>query len=211
MAQNVIVADVTAPEIPVLTDVTGECSATAIAPTANDLCAGAITGTTSDPLTYSTQGTHVITWNFDDGNGNSIDVNQNVIINDITDPETPVLEDLSGECSVTAIAPVTTDACAGTITGTTSDPLTYSTQGMHSITWTFDDGNGNSIDASQNILIEDLTDPEMPILEDLTDECSVTAIAPTTMDACAGMITATTSDPLIYTDPGKLYLITLDL
>ncbi|MDE5418669.1 hypothetical protein L3049_11685, partial [Labilibaculum sp. DW002] len=81
-----------APVAPVLADATGECTATAVAPTTTDNCSGVITGTTSDPLTYNTQGTHVIAWTFDDGNGNSIVVNQNVVITDITNP---VLADLS--------------------------------------------------------------------------------------------------------------------
>ncbi|MBO3100343.1 hypothetical protein, partial [Gelidibacter pelagius] len=102
-----------------------------------DNCGATITGTTSDPLTYSTQGTHVITWNFDDGNGNSINVNQNVIIDNITNPAIPTLADVTGECSATATVPTTTDNCGATITGTTSDPLTYSTQGTHVITWNF--------------------------------------------------------------------------
>jgi len=203
VTQNVIVADITVPDIPVLTDVTGECSATATTPTTTDACAGTITGTTGDPLTYSTQGTHVITWNFDDGNGNSLDVSQNVIITDITVPETPVLEDVTGECSVTVTTPSTTDICAGTITGTTSDPLTYSTQGIHVITWTFDDGNGNSIDVSQNVILTDITPPEAPVLEDLTNECSITVVAPETTDVCAGPITGTTSDPLTYSTQGS--------
>ncbi|WP_242132459.1 HYR domain-containing protein, partial [Aestuariivivens marinum] len=48
-----------------------------------------------------------------------------VTVNDNEDPVTPSLADVTGECSATATAPTTTDACAGTITGTTSDPLTY--------------------------------------------------------------------------------------
>jgi hypothetical protein len=34
----------------------------------------------------------VIVWNFDDGNGSNIDVNQNVIIDDISNPDTPTLD-----------------------------------------------------------------------------------------------------------------------
>ena len=69
-----------------MADVTGECLATAPVPTTTDNCAGSVIGITSDALTYTTEGTHVIIWNFDDGNGNSLDVNQNVVINDITAP-----------------------------------------------------------------------------------------------------------------------------
>jgi len=202
VAQNVIVDDVSDPEIPVLPDVTGECSATAATPTTTDACAGTITGTTSDALTYSVQGSYVITWTFDDGNGNSIDVDQNVIVDDVTDPVAPNLPDLEGECSFTATAPTATDACAGTISGTTSDPLTYSTQGLYVITWTFDDGNGNSIDVDQNVLISDLTDPEIPTLPDVTGECIATATLPTTTDACEGTITGSTTDALTYATQG---------
>ncbi len=202
VAQNVVITDLTPPVAPTLLDVTGECSATAVAPTTTDACAGTITGTTADPLTYNTQGTHVINWNFDDGNGNSIDVTQNVVINDLTPPVAPVLADVNGECSATATVPTATDDCAGTITGTTSDPLTYSSGGTHVITWNFDDGNGNNIDVTQNVVITDVTPPETPLLADLTGECSVTAVAPTATDACAGTITGTTSDPLTYTTAG---------
>src|SRR5690606_10654249 len=196
VSQNVIVDDTTNPVAPTLSDLTGECSVTATVPTTTDACAGTITATTTDALTYSTQGNYIINWTFDDGNGNSIIVQQNVIVNDTIDPIAPTLSNLIGECSVTATAPTTTDNCAGTITATTADALTYSTQGTFVINWTFDDGNGNSITVSQNVIVNDTTDPVAPILADLTGECSVTSTAPTTTDSCAGTITATTTDPL---------------
>ncbi|MBK7212415.1 MAG: T9SS type A sorting domain-containing protein [Bacteroidales bacterium] len=204
--QNVIVDDITAPVAPTLADLTGECSVTAIAPTTTDNCAGSITGTTTDPLTYNSQGSYIIHWNFADGNGNSVNVNQNVIVDDITAPLSPTLADLTGECSVTAIAPTTTDNCAGSITGTTTDPLTYNSQGSYIIHWNFDDGNGNSVNVNQNVIVDDITAPVAPTLADLTGECSVTAIAPTTTDNCAGSITGTTTDPLTYNSQGS-YII----
>jgi hypothetical protein len=175
--QNVIVDDVTPPLIPTLADVTGVCSATATAPTTEDACEGTISGTTTDPLTYSTTGTHVITWTFDDGNGNAIVVNQNVIVTNVNGPVTPILTDVTGECSATAVAPTTTDDCAGTIiTGTTRDPLTYSAVGTHVITWTFDDGNGNSISVPQNVIVTDVTPP--------------TATAPADVVTCDGTVSS---------------------
>ncbi|WP_158730035.1 gliding motility-associated C-terminal domain-containing protein [Flavobacterium sp. I-STPA6A] len=147
------ISDTTAPATPTIANVTGQCTATATAPTTTDNCAGTITGTTSDALTYSTQGTHIIHWTFDDGNGNKTLVNQNVIIKDITAPATPTIADVTGQCTATATAPTTTDNCAGTITGTTSDALTYSTQGTHIIHWTFDDGNGNKTLVNQNVIV----------------------------------------------------------
>ena len=204
--QNVTVADNTPPVAPVLPDVTGECSVTAVAPVTTDACAGVITATTSDPLTYDAEGVYVIHWTFDDGHGNSIVAVQKIIVDDVTDPVVPGLADLTGECSITAVAPTTTDACAGTITATTTDPLTYATEGTYFINWTFDDGNGNSIDVTQKVILDDVTDPVVPSLPDLTGECSVTAVAPTTTDDCAGLITGTTTDPLVYANQGN-YLI----
>jgi hypothetical protein len=204
---EVTVIDSEAPVTPVLADVTGECTATATAPTTTDNCAGIITGTTSNPLTYSAQGTHVITWTFDDGNGNVITANQNVIVNDTTDPNTPTLADVTGQCDATATAPTTTDNCAGIITGTTSNPLTYSAQGTHVITWTFDDGNGNVITANQNVIVNDTTDPNTPTLADVTGQCDATATVPTTTDDCAGTINGTTSNATTYNTQGT-YVIT---
>ncbi|QDW20134.1 gliding motility-associated C-terminal domain-containing protein [Flavobacterium sp. KBS0721] len=205
--QKVIVKDTQKPVQPVLADVTGECSATATAPTTTDNCAGTITGTTSDPLTYNAQGTYTITWNFNDGNGNTETATQKVIVKDIQKPVQPVLADVTGECSATATAPTTTDNCAGTITGTTSDPLTYNAQGTYTITWSFNDGNGNTETAIQKVIVKDTQKPVQPVLADVTGECSATATAPTTTDNCAGTITGTTSDPLTYNAQGT-YTIT---
>ncbi|SHK39476.1 DUF7948 domain-containing protein [Chryseobacterium polytrichastri] len=80
---NVIVGDTVAPvpNIPTLTDITGDChTVISTFPTANDNCAGLITATTTDPLSYSLPGTYVIHWNYNDGNGNTATQNQNVII-----------------------------------------------------------------------------------------------------------------------------------
>ncbi|HEY1039399.1 MAG TPA: FG-GAP-like repeat-containing protein, partial [Bacteroidia bacterium] len=72
---------------------------------------------------------------------------------DSIQPASPVLTDLSGTCSVTPAIPATSDNCAGTITGTTSTIFPITEIGSHTITWTFDDGNGNFTIVSQNITI----------------------------------------------------------
>jgi len=103
-----------------------------------------------------------VTWTYDDGNGNSIQQTQTVVVDDVTAPvaDQGTLPMVSGECSATiASAPTATDACAGTVTGTTSDPLTYSSQGTYTVTWTYDDGNGNSSTQDQVVAVEDVTAP----------------------------------------------------
>ncbi|RVT70984.1 gliding motility-associated C-terminal domain-containing protein, partial [Flavobacterium sufflavum] len=121
--------------------------------TTTDNCKGTITGTTTTVFPITTQGTTVVTWTFNDGNGNITTATQKVIVKDITAPVAPTLADVTGQCSATATAPTTTDNCKGTITGTTNDPLTYTTQGTHIITWTFNDGNGNITTATQKVIV----------------------------------------------------------
>ncbi len=200
--QNVIVDDVSNPTTPTLADLNGECSVTAPAPTTVDNCAGTITGTTTNPLTYEVQGSYVIQWTFNDGNGNSIVVPQNVLVADVSDPVIPSLDDLTDDCSVSAGTPTTTDNCSGILTATTTDPLTYEAQGSYVIHWTFDDGNGNSIVVPQNVLVADVTDPVVPTLPDVSGECMATADIPTTTDACAGILVGSTRDALTYADQG---------
>jgi len=80
---NVVIGDVEAPvpDIITLPTVTGDCTTTITTiPTATDECAGPITGTTTNPLSYSLPGTYTITWNYNDGNGNTSTQNQTIVI-----------------------------------------------------------------------------------------------------------------------------------
>ncbi|WP_338763754.1 BspA family leucine-rich repeat surface protein [Bernardetia sp. ABR2-2B] len=185
-------ADNVAPVVPTLADVTAQCSVASIpAPTTSDNCDGTLTGTTTQtfPITSST----TVVWTFTDVAGNSITANQNVIIDDTTDPVVPTLTDITAQCSVASIpAPTTSDNCDGTLTGTTTQtfPITSST----TVVWTFTDVAGNSITANQNVIIDDTTDPVVPTLTDVTAQCSVASIpAPTTSDNCDGTLTGTTT------------------
>ena len=206
--QTVVVDDTAdpVPDVAVLPNVTGECSAAATAPTAVDNCSGTITGTTTDPTAFNMQGTFTITWTYDDGNGNSVDQVQTVVVDDTADPvpDVAVLPDLAGECSAAATAPTAVDNCSGTITGTTTDPTTFSTQGTFTITWTYDDGNGNSVDQVQTVVVDDTADPvpDVAVLPDLAGECSAAATAPTAVDNCSGTITGTTTDPTAFNMQG---------
>lgn len=80
---NVIVGDIE-PPIPTLTTlptITGDChTQITTIPTATDTCTGAISATTTSPLSYGLSGTYTVIWNYDDGNGNSVTQNQTVII-----------------------------------------------------------------------------------------------------------------------------------
>lgn len=88
---NVTVGDAIAPvpNTAQLPDITGNCN-TIIAnfPAATDNCAGIITATTTDPLSYSIPGTYIVHWIFNDGNGNTTTQNQNVVISATALPTT---------------------------------------------------------------------------------------------------------------------------
>jgi len=205
-------ADTAAPvlDLATLPSATGECSAriTGPPPTATDAYVGPVTGSTTDPLSYSTQGEHVVTWKYNDGHGNVSMQTQKVIVKDVTAPvpDAASLTTVTGECSATIpSAPRATDNCAGSITGTTSDPLTYTTQGTFTVHWTYDDCNGNQTAQTQTVIVHDTTAPvpNVSVLPTITGECSATIpSAPKATDNCAGSITGTTSDPLVYTTQG---------
>src|SRR5690606_37162579 len=193
--QIVIVDDVTAPvaDVAELPTVNGECSASVSAvPTATDNCGGTINGTTEDALTYTEQGTYTVTWTFDDGNGNTSTQTQTIIVDDITAPVADVAElpTVTGECSATvSVVPTATDNCGGSINGTTEDALTYTEQGTYTVTWTFNDGNGNISTQTQTVIVDDVTAPVADIAElpTVTGECSATvAVVPTATDNCGG-------------------------
>src|SRR4029434_2550207 len=127
---------------------TGQCSASVnIVPTATDACAGKINGTTTDPLSYTTQGTFTIQWTFGACHDNTTPQTQAVIVHDTVAPvpDLTILPTITGQCSASVnIVPTATDDCAGKINSTTTDPLSYTTQGTFIIQWTVDDGHGNT-------------------------------------------------------------------
>jgi hypothetical protein len=90
-----------------------------------------------------------------DSDGNSTSCTFTVTVTDTTAPVVPVLPTVAGECgaAVSLTAPTTTDNCAGTVTGTTTNSLVYSNPGTYTVYWTFNDGNGNTSTASQNVIV----------------------------------------------------------
>jgi hypothetical protein len=163
----VIVSD-TAPPVPdvaTLPAIRAQCAVTLIPPTATDNCAaGAITGTTTDSLSYATQGTRTVRWTYSDGSGNSSSQTQTVIVSDTAPPvpDVATLPAIRAQCAVTLIPPTATDNCAaGAITGATTDSLTYATQGIRTVRWTYSDGSGNSSSQTQTVIVSDTIPPAL--------------------------------------------------
>ncbi len=195
--QNVIIDDTTAPvpDVASLTDVTAECQVTSLtAPTATDNCAGSITATSDVTLPITTQGTTLVTWTYNDGNGNTSTQTQDVIIDDTTAPvpDATTLADVTAQCEVASLtAPTATDNCGGTITATTDAAFPITTQGTTTVTWTYDDGNGNTSTQMQNVIIEDTTAPSIACPSTITSNSPIVSFAnPTATDNCDGTLTA---------------------
>ncbi|MEG0925194.1 DUF7948 domain-containing protein [Chryseobacterium sp.] len=80
----------------------------------------------------------------------------NVIVGDNVAPIPNIinLADITGDCNTTITSfPTATDNCVGTVTATTTDPLSYSIPGSYIIHWTYNDGHGNTATQSQNIIV----------------------------------------------------------
>ncbi|MEZ4931797.1 MAG: HYR domain-containing protein [Saprospiraceae bacterium] len=148
---------------------------------------------------------------------------QTVIVDDVTAPvpDVATLPDATGECSVTVSAPTATDNCSGAITGTTTDPLTYTTQGIFTITWTYDDGNGNTSMQTQTVIVDDVTAPSITCppndtvainanceatlidytgLATVSDNCTLPANIVVTQSPTPGIINTETDVTLTATD-----------
>jgi hypothetical protein len=78
--QNIIISDLTAPVPDALSlpDLVDQCGNIPTPPTATDDCSGTITATANMIFPITTPGNSVITWTFDDGNGNVSTQTQNV-------------------------------------------------------------------------------------------------------------------------------------
>jgi uncharacterized protein YrzB (UPF0473 family) len=153
------------PSTATLPEVTAICEvleADVTLPTATDNCGGLVSVSHDVSFPITTQGLTVITWSFEDVNGNIATQTQDVIIEDMTAPvpDVATLEDIIVECEAINIeAPTATDNCGGSITGTTLDPLSYSEEGEFMILWEFNDGNGNSSSQEQWVTVKDNTAP----------------------------------------------------
>ena len=200
------------PDVEFLPEIMAECSTTvSTIPTATDNCAGTILGTTNDPLTYTEQGFYLITWTYDDGNGNSIFQTQEVFIEDMTAPvpDASYQDTIRAECSATVTAPTGLDNCDGLIKAITVDDTVFTTLGTYQIIWEFIDSNGNGFFPTTTVIIED-TNPPVPVQPniDFTGICEANiAFPPNALDNCAGAIVGTTSDPTFYNQLGT-YQIT---
>ncbi|MBF8964112.1 HYR domain-containing protein [Pontibacter sp. FD36] len=129
------------------------------APTIADNCSGV--GVSNNAPTLFPLGNTTVIWTVTDAAGNTATATQVVKVEDKEAPVPAIamLPAVTGECSATVSAPTATDNVAGPVTGSTTDPTTYTEQGTYTITWTYTDGNGNSSTQTQQVVVDDVTAP----------------------------------------------------
>jgi hypothetical protein len=118
-------------------------------------------------------GTTVVTCNDTSGASTRF----NVTVNDETAPVPNVdpLPTAQGQCRVTVNEPTATDNCGGTISGTTTDPLSYDEPGTYTVHWTYTDASGNTTNQNQTVIVEADTSP--PVITACAANRTITADA----------------------------------
>ncbi|GAA4342912.1 HYR domain-containing protein [Flaviaesturariibacter amylovorans] len=164
--QLVTVTDssVPVPLVDNLPEVTGECSATVTAPSAQD-CDGVITATTADPTTYTTPGTYTVRWVYTDAAGNSATQQQQVTVYDTVPPsiECPASITVAADqrCGrfVNVGQATGSDNCSVTVTGVRADGKSLTDcypVGTTVITWTAVDGAGHRVSCTQQVTVTEI-------------------------------------------------------
>ncbi|SDG13766.1 DUF7948 domain-containing protein [Epilithonimonas hungarica] len=126
-------------------------------------------------------------------------------------PNITNLPKIIGDCkTLVSTIPTATDNCKGQITATTTDQLSYSLPGNYTITWKYDDGNGNIETQTQQV---EITPQPLPIANSTQTFCkidnrtishiAVTATNPKWYDASGTIITDLAT---VLTDNTKYYV-----
>lgn len=163
---TVLVLDTTLP-VPLvspLPGITNQCSATLTAPQAFDNCAGTITASTTDPTSYHSQGSFLVHWVYNDGNGNIATQVQSVVIKDtipptITCPSNITSNTAPDQCgaTVTWAAPEAMDNCAVSNVVCAPPSGSFFNQGTTKVTCTATDIGGNTASCTFNVAVNQPT------------------------------------------------------
>ena len=199
------------PDLGTLVDVTAECEVTTLtAPTATDNCAGSVTGTTTTTLPITTQGTTVVTWTYDDGNGNTSTQTQNVVIDDVSEPTftcpSATTVEFDASCQVTIPDLISgindeSDNCGTPVLSQfpVAGTVLASGAGMtHTVAVTADDGNGNTKTCDVNVTGEAANPIEISIVA-LADFCQSGQNGTTTITWTVNLLAGTTDWSYNYT------------
>jgi len=214
--EDKVAAIAVAKDITVQLDETGNISITAAAIDngSSDVCGIASMSVSPNSFTCAEVGENTVTLTVIDNNGNESTATSTVTVEDKIKPipSNSMLEDITAECSVEEAdvqVPTATDNC-GTVKVTNNVTFPITASGLTTITWSFEDANGNITTQTQKVTIKDETAPvpDVAELSDIVVECSIDNIdVPTATDNCGGVINAITNDAVSYSEPGEYMIL----
>ncbi|MBL7941783.1 MAG: hypothetical protein JNM00_03405 [Flavobacteriales bacterium] len=196
------------PDITELPTLSAECSLDSWdIPTASNACGVAVPGVPDMSLPISAIGAYVVTWTYDDGQGNTATQQQSVYVNDTSAPE-PLLAELpfiTAQCEVASLAqPLAFDECDGVISGVSDVSFPITSFGVTEVIWTFTDANQNISTQLQYVEIVDTT-PPMPsteVLPSLSGCMEVMPPFPIGLDNCSVTVLVLPDVTLPVVTPG---------
>tara|TARA_B110000003_G_scaffold133075_1_gene135123 strand:+ start:19649 stop:27697 length:8049 start_codon:yes stop_codon:yes gene_type:complete len=199
--QTITVQDTTAPEFTFIpADYTAECSDVLFDDaSASDNCGDVAIEVSSETIAGDAAGNYTVVRTFTamDDSGNSTQAQQTITVEDTTAPGfTSVPADYTVECSdVVLEEAAASDNCGEVTLEVSSIMIPGDAEGNYTLvrTFTATDDAGNSTEATQTIVVEDTTAPELAIPEDYTIECSEGLVleAPQAEDNCGSTSIAT--------------------
>ncbi len=216
--RTVVVTDTAAPVITLLgaNPVNTEChfTYTDAGATASDACAGSVSVSATGTVNANVPGSYTLTYTADDGNGNTNTTTRTVIVQDTLAPVITVLgaNPATNEChaAYTDAGATANDACAGSISVTTSGTVNANVPGTYTLIYTADDGNGNTNTTTRSVIVQDTLAPVITVLgaNPATNYANVPFVDPgaTASDSCAGAINVTTNGIVDITTPGTYTL-----
>lgn len=197
---------------PNLPDVVTQCAVNSLPiPTATYECTGTVNGVPN--VTFPITSSVTVEWTYTNGGPFSTVQYQDVIINPDSDAPVPtvsLLSDVTSECPVTPTAPTATDNCSGTVTGTPDISFPVSSAGTTTITWTYDDGNGNTSSQTQDVTINPI-DNSVTQLDATTLSANATGYAYQWVDCdnAFSSISGATNQTFLATSNGN-YAVVID-
>ncbi|HEX5221031.1 MAG TPA: immunoglobulin-like domain-containing protein [Verrucomicrobiae bacterium] len=218
---TIVVVDATGPVVTINGDnpLTLECHADFVDPgaIASDGCSGVLAVNTNGVVDSNVPGSYAIEYTATDSAGNSTTNTRIVNVVDATAPVVTVLGDnpATNECHAVYVdaGATASDACAGSVAVSTNHTVDANTPGVYTITYTADDGNGNTNSATRTVYVVDTVPPQIVLcatnrtmevvdncllaLPDFTGELSVT-------DSCSEVFIVQNPTPGTLVGVGQL-------
>jgi hypothetical protein len=91
-------------------------------------------------------------------------------------PDVASLSDATGECSVTPATPTATNDCGDVVNGVPNVAFPITTVGTTTVTWTYDDGQGNVTTQTQDVIVSAPAAVNVSIVATATTVCDFTTV-----------------------------------